>query len=148
MSTLDLSLPMLQLAFEATPLAVVQIKPSETIPSALLEAITENSEFLSITRTKFETSVVLPWDECERAFAQVKEGKETSGPWIALKIRGPMEFSLSGILHELTRPLKAAEVPIFAISTWDTDYVLIDAKNEAAARRALTEAGWQFAATS
>ena len=63
---------MLQLAFEATPLAVVQIKPSETIPSALLEAITENSEFLSITRTKFETSVVLPWDECERAFAQVK----------------------------------------------------------------------------
>lgn len=79
-------------------------------------------------------------------FAQ--EGKETSGPWIALKIRGPMEFSLSGILHELTRPLKAAEVPIFAISTWDTDYVLIDAKNEAAARRALTEAGWQFAATS
>lgn len=59
-----------------------------------------------------------------------------------------MEFSLSGILHELTRPLKAAEIPIFAISTWYTDYVLIDAKNEAAARRVLTEAGWQFASSS
>lgn len=55
-----------------------------------------------------------------------------------------MEFSLSGILHELTRPLKLAAVPIFAISTWDTDYVLIDVKNETAARQALTEAGWHF----
>lgn len=63
---------MLQLAFEATPLAVVQIKPSELIPPALLEAIAKNSEFLSITRTKYETSVVLPWEECERAFTQVK----------------------------------------------------------------------------
>lgn len=72
MSTLDLSLPMLQLDFEATPLAVVRIKPTESIPPALLEAITRSSEFLSVTRTKFETSVVLPWNECERAFAQVK----------------------------------------------------------------------------
>ncbi|GAA5868798.1 hypothetical protein JCM3774_003899 [Rhodotorula dairenensis] len=149
MSTLDLSLPMLQLNFEATALAVVQIQPDEPIPPALLEALTQRSSgdppaFLSITRTRAETSVVMPWQDHERVFADVQEGKETSGPWIALKVRGPMEFSLSGILHELTRPLKLAEVPIFAISTWDTDYVLIDAKNETAARRALTDAGWQF----
>ena len=76
MSTQDLSLPIQQLNFEASPLAVVQIKPSEPIPPALLEAITQSSEFLSITRTRFETSVVLPWEECESAFAQVKVSEE------------------------------------------------------------------------
>jgi hypothetical protein len=54
-------------------------------------------------------------------------------------------LSLSGILHELTRPLKAASVPIFASSTWDTDYVLINEESKEKARAALEEAGWKFA---
>lgn len=57
-----------------------------------------------------------------------------------------MDFSLSGILNEMSTPLRMAKVPIFAVSTFDTDYVLVDQKDQDAAREALTVAGWQFAA--
>lgn len=79
MSTLDLTLPMLQLSFEPSSLAVVQIQPDEPIPPVLLEALTQRQDrFWSVTRTKAETSVVLPWEDCERVFADVKvRGKKS-----------------------------------------------------------------------
>lgn len=67
-----------------------------------------------------------------------------SGPWVVIKIAGPMEFELSGILNELSTPLRHAKVPIFAVSTYDTDYVLINEEDQARARNALEDAGWQF----
>lgn len=57
-----------------------------------------------------------------------------------------MDFSLSGILNEMSTPLRTAKVPIFAVSTFDTDYVLADQKDKDAAREALESAGWQFVA--
>jgi len=57
-----------------------------------------------------------------------------------------MDLSLTGILHELSRPLKTAGVPIFASSTWNTDYVLIEERHKEAGRAALEAAGWNFAA--
>lgn len=56
-----------------------------------------------------------------------------------------MDLSLTGILNELTGPLKTAQVPIFASSTWNTDYVLIEERHKEAARAALEQAGWKFA---
>jgi hypothetical protein len=69
---------------------------------------------------------------------------ETSGPWIALVVAGPMDLSLTGILHALTGPLKEAGVPVFASSTWDTDYVLINEEKKEDAKKALSNAGWRF----
>lgn len=57
-----------------------------------------------------------------------------------------MDFSLSGILNEMSTPLRRAKVPIFAVSTFDTDYVLVNQKDKDAAREALESAGWQFVA--
>ncbi|KAF6766730.1 ACT domain-containing protein [Ephemerocybe angulata] len=84
-------------------------------------------EFFSITRTDEEVSVV----------GEIHE--ELLGPCI--KIKGPMTHDLTGIMAAFTAPLKEAEVPIFAISTWNTDYVLVPTEKLQEACTALEKDG-------
>jgi uncharacterized protein len=63
------------------------------------------------------------------------------GPWRALRVRGPLSFELTGILAALATPLARAGVSIFAVSTYDTDYVLVRAGSLADAISALRSAG-------
>ena len=90
-------------------------------------------EFFSVTVTSHETSIV-----CQQpppGATQVEAG------WIALEVIGPLPFSLTGVLASLTVPLAEAGVPVFAISTFDTDYLLIKAADLDSANRALIAAG-------
>ncbi|MBU6243777.1 MAG: ACT domain-containing protein [Actinomycetales bacterium] len=87
-----------------------------------------------MTRTAAEVSVVC-------ALQDAPAGARTEPGWRALEVAGPLAFSLVGILASLTQPLAAAGVSVFAISTFDTDYVLIRAGALAAAIDALREAG-------
>ncbi|KAJ6469647.1 ACT domain-containing protein [Mycena vitilis] len=73
-----------------------------------------------------------------------EEYKELAG-WRAVKIAGPMEFNLTGVLAGFVQPLKVAEVPVFAISTWNTDYVLVPKEKLETAVGALKGVGWTFA---
>jgi hypothetical protein len=61
--------------------------------------------------------------------------------WRALKLRGPFPFSATGILASVLSPLAEAEVPIFAVSTFDTDYVLVPEARLEKAVAALRAAG-------
>lgn len=61
--------------------------------------------------------------------------------WIALKIEGPFPFSMTGVLAGFLLPLGEAQVPIFAVSTYDTDYVLIKHDQLDQAQTALAAAG-------
>jgi hypothetical protein len=72
----------------------------------------------SVTRTPDELSVVCPQ-------ASVPEGVERERGWCVLKLEGPFEFSEVGVLASVTAPLAEAGVGIFAVSTFDTDYVLV-----------------------
>lgn len=74
--------------------------------------------FLSITRTDDELSVVCP----EGA---VPEGVRHEDGWRVLKLEGPFEFSEVGVLASVVEPLAEASVSVFAVSTYDTDYVLV-----------------------
>ena len=74
--------------------------------------------FISITRTPDELSVV-----CEEILVPVELDAERN--WRALKVKGPLDFSLTGILASLVTPLAKAGIPVFAISTYDTDYLLL-----------------------
>ena len=68
--------------------------------------------FLSITRTDEELSIV---------YASPRRHDDDAtyeGPWRGLRVAGPMDLSMTGILNALTSPLKTAQVPIFALSTW------------------------------
>ena len=69
------------------------------------------------------------------------EGAKREGGWRVLKITGPLDFSLTGILVSVAKPLAEAGVSIFAVSTFDTDYVLVKEENLEKALRALTLAG-------
>ena len=69
-------------------------------------------------------------------------GLETvEGPFRALEVRGPLEFSLTGVLAELLNPLARAEISVFTLSTFDTDWILVPAEHAEAARSALTAEG-------
>jgi hypothetical protein len=96
-----------------------------------------SSRFYAITKTEDELSVVAP--------EGIKlEGGKSEGGWVALKVAGPLEFSETGLLAGLANTLAGAGVPIFAISTFDTDYILLKQENLKAARAALLAAGHKF----
>lgn len=109
--------------------AICRLAATDPVPSWATQGA-----FTSITRTDEELSVVCP---LENAPSQYRP--ET--PWICLKIEGPFAFSEVGILHSFIQPLAENGVPIFAISTFDTDYVLIQETFVAQAIRALQDAG-------
>jgi hypothetical protein len=92
------------------------------------------ASFFSITRTPDELSVV-----CVEA--EAPEGAKTERGWHIFQVIGPLEFSLTGILAAIAAPLAQAGVSIFAISTFDTDYVLVKEENLAQAMNALRNAG-------
>src|SRR4051812_18016096 len=74
--------------------------------------------FVSVTRTRDELSVVA-------AEADVPEGVQAERGWRALRVAGTLDFGLVGVLASLCVPLAGAGVPVFAVSTFDTDYLLV-----------------------
>ena len=91
--------------------------------------------FFALTRTDDEVSLVV-----DEAAVQPEWQAETG--WRGLKVLGPLDFSLVGILSSLAAPLAEAGISIFAISTYDTDYLLVKAARLADAQKALREAGF------
>lgn len=102
--------------------AVCQLSPSAAVPEWA------RGEFVSITRTSQELSVV-----CMQAF--VPPGIACERDWRILRVRGPLDFALTGILASITAPLADAGIPVFALSTFSTDYVLV---KEAALDKAIS----------
>jgi hypothetical protein len=94
-------------------LAVVRLAPGAEIP-----AWAESSSLFSITATARETSLV-----CARR--SVPKKAQQAGPFTAFAVEGPLDFSLTGILSTLLQPLADAEISVFTISTFDTDWVLV-----------------------
>ncbi len=87
-----------------------------------------------MARTAEELSIV-----CEED--RVPDGILAEKGWVALKLEGPFPFSMTGVLASFIQPLADAGIPIFAISTFDTDYVLVKRDALAAATKTLGNAG-------
>lgn len=88
----------------------------------------------SVTWTLHETSVVC-------ASVLVPDDVQADSGWRALEVMGPLELGLTGILASLAGPLAEASVPLFTVSTYDTDYVLIKMTRLETATAALRAAG-------
>jgi hypothetical protein len=73
--------------------------------------------------------------------ARVPEGVQCERGWRSLMLRGPFAFDLTGILAQVLQPLAQAQVGIFAVSTFDTDYVMVKQQQLRAALAALRAAG-------
>jgi uncharacterized protein len=74
---------------------------------------------------------------------RVPDGLRVERGWVALKLEGPFPFSMTGVLASFLQPLAEGKIPILAISTFDTDYVLVKRENLERAARALGVAGHQ-----
>ena len=95
--------------------AIHRLPPSSSIPVWALTA----TGFSSITRTSDELSIV-----CEGVITDMEDVRQDAD-WACLKLIGTFAFDLTGILSSVLNPLRDAEIGIFAISTFDTDYVLV-----------------------
>jgi hypothetical protein len=94
-------------------LGVCHLPPDAAIPPWATAA-----QFFSVTRTSDELSIVCPE-------ALIPAEMKCERGWRYLRIAGAMDFSLTGVLATLVTPLAEARIGIFAISTFDTDYLLI-----------------------
>ncbi len=122
--------PSLHLQLLEGTLAVCRLEPRSAVPDWALSA----GPLCSVTRTPEELSVVCPE-------ARVPAGIRCERGWRALKVQGPLDFGLTGILDALTDPLARADISIFALSTYDTDYLMVREANLDAALQTLRAAG-------
>lgn len=114
--------------------AVVRLPPNSDFPDWATPC-----EFSSITRTAEELSIVC-------AIENIPKEIDPAPPWICLKLEGPFPFSQTGILLSFIELLSVNGVPIFAISTYDTDYVLVQEEFRERALGILQSAGHERAA--
>ncbi|GMK56408.1 hypothetical protein CspeluHIS016_0302480 [Cutaneotrichosporon spelunceum] len=139
--TLDKTSAALALQTHPEALYVHRYPRTTSVPGALFAA----GSFVTVSRTPREVSIVAPAGACEAAGLPRSAEEHCGGPWTAIGIRGPLEHHMVGVLSEIARVLKDASVSIFAISTWDTDYILVTSDTLAKAQAALTADGWQWA---
>jgi hypothetical protein len=97
--------------------AVCKFEPEHDIP----EWVT-NDAFWSVTKTRNELSIVCPG-------SQVPEDVKAESGWRILEVEGPLDFSMTGVLNRLTRPLADSKISVFVLSTYLTDYLLIHSED-------------------
>jgi hypothetical protein len=122
------------LKFRVVPgaFAVCRFPPDATLPDWALAG-----PISSVTRTLDELSIVCLADDIP--------ANVTFGPrWTCFKLEGPFAFTQVGILASFLAPLSANGIPIFAISTYDTDYVLVSEGHEQLSLQALKVAGHEL----
>jgi hypothetical protein len=93
-----------------------------------------NGRFASVTRTSGELSIVCPEED-------VPADIQSDRGWSLLKVEGPLSLDETGILSSLLSPLKDACIPVFTISTFDTDYILLKSATLPEAKQALSSLG-------
>jgi uncharacterized protein len=116
-------------------LAVCRVAAGKEIPPWAL-----SGEFSCIVRTPGETSIVC----AEDLLPPEREGVVVESGWIALELEGPFPFAMTGVLASFVEPLAEAGIPVFALSTFDTDYVLLKNESLKQALTALGAAGHQM----
>ena len=119
----------LRLCVLEEPLAVCRLERDSGVPDW-----TASGGFFSVTRTDDELSVVCPEE-------RVPEGTVCERVWRALKVEGPLDFSLVGVLASLSAPLAEKGVGVLAIATYDTDYLLVKEEDLGLAADALRGRG-------
>jgi uncharacterized protein len=124
----------MQLKFRqlAGSFAVCRLPAEAPMPASI-----ESDSFISITRASDELSIVC-------GIEHVPENTKCESPWSCFRLEGPFPFSLTGVLASFLDPLAKAGISIFAVSTFDTDYVLVKEESVPAALKSLREAGHEL----
>ena len=109
-----------------------KFSPDASIPEKILK-----SNYYSVSKTENELSLVC---------AQIIEVQslQSSKGWKCIKVKGPLEFNLTGILAGISDILTRGYISIFAISTFNTDYILVRTHDLSSATTTLRQAGYKF----
>ena len=103
-----------------------------SIPEEILK-----SNYYSVSKTEHELSLV-----CSEVIKV--QSLQSSKGWKCIKVKGPLDFNLTGILAGISDILAQANISIFAISTFNTDYILVRTHDLSSAREKLRKAGYKF----
>lgn len=123
-------MPILHLTLQPDRYAICSLPPAEPLPAWAAAP----GAFVALARTEEELSLVAPE-------AAVPADVTQEAGWRLLKVHGPLGFGLTGILASILDPLAKARISIFAVSTYNTDYVLVKEGDTPAALTALRESG-------
>jgi hypothetical protein len=115
-------------------LAVLKLGPGAEVP-----LWAESSSIFSVTATATETSVVC-------AARNVPTKAVHQRPFTAFEVAGPLDFALTGVLVGLLTPLAEAEISVFTLSTFDTDWILVPAGDADRATEEWRRAGHEVTA--
>jgi uncharacterized protein len=111
---------------------VCRLECNEEVPGWFL-----GSEFFSVTKTSEELSIV-----CSQHI--IPHNVKCEKDWCILKVLGPLDFSLVGILASISNILAKNGISIFALSTYDTDYILVKEKDLDNSVAALSNENYEF----
>jgi len=117
--------------------AVCRLPAGSALPASLSSGPDDKS-VISVTWAPDELSVICPAD-------RVPDGATVEASWRCLRVVGPLDLALTGVLASLVGPLAEARVNIVAFSTYDTDYLLIPQVRLAEGVATLTAAGHRLA---
>ena len=109
-----------------------KLSHDESIPEEIL-----NCNYYSVSKTENELSLV-----CSEVI-EVQSLQSSKG-WKCIKVAGPLDFNLTGILAGISDILVKENISIFVISTFDTDYILVRTQDLSSARTTLGQAGYKF----
>jgi uncharacterized protein len=109
--------------------AICQLAPGSPPPWTEL-----GDGFWAVAHSEGELSLVLPE-------ASARPGWRVEGGWRCMEVAGPLDLGMTGVLAALSAPLAEAGIPLFVLSTYDTDYILVREQDIEAAATALTACG-------
>jgi hypothetical protein len=95
--------------------SIYRLKNDSFIPDWIFD-----SEFFSLTRTKEELSIV-----CKHVDITMDSNTKVDKHWRILKINGQLDLSIIGVIAYVSSLLKENKIPVFTVSTYDTDYILV-----------------------
>ena len=111
--------------------AIHSLRRESSIPDVVF-----NAPIFFLAKTYDEISIVIP-EHIEIDSEEVELG------WQAFEVVGPLDFSLTGIMSNISTVLANEKISIFAISTFDTDYILVKSDKFEAAKAALIKQNYQ-----
>jgi hypothetical protein len=112
--------------------AIIRLAPDAPVPGWATKG-----DFTSVSRSAEELSIVCPTNN-------LPADVDSKLRWICYKLEGPFAFSLTGVLLSFIEPLSNSGIPIFAISTFDTDYVLVQEEFAGMTQQALDQTGHEL----
>ena len=127
----------LQFQLVAGEYAVCRLAATEPVPA--WAQLSSDAEFLSVTRTSEELSIVAP-------AAAVQQGVECARGWRVIKLVGPFPLEAVGVLAPVLHALAREQVNVFVVSTYNTDWILVPDTKVEKAVAALRGAGCELVA--